>query len=787
VQSDYPPPEAIEKFLAPTTRHVRRVEIYEQDAVTRWTKDTTLRLKSGSVNIEYGRDERRTLDLVLDNSDGVLENAPGEFWYDKIIKVFRGVQVNETVRVPQILVLSDKAGGDSIAAGLRSVLVNAGFGDVQVNVLADTSVEIAPYDIIVGLSNATGGQITLMVNAYREGKSVLVLDSDAVAFGSAVVTGEVGSTVSPGTFTPVANLSHPVAQGWSTFSLLGSIASSDTFTRTVSSSWGSTTSGQAWSTTGGVATDFSVNGSYGEMLLTTIAAREATLSGISLQNLDLTVDVQCSQLAAGAPIQAWAQTRRVDASNYYLAIASFNTSGQIDVAIQKRVTGTFTQLGITNAVVSAYSTTAFYRLRFRVIGTTLQAKLWPATDTEPAAWTVTATDSSFAAAGGITFRGAPNAGNTNTNPAIRFDNFSVTNEAAAPGDTTAYNFSAVTSDTITPIALVGSGSSTARVAALEDTAGQGGKAVIVSALLNSGSFANAEFGKMLASAVSWLNPVTTISTWETQIGEFMIDRISEPNFPHEVKITGRDYAKKCMNSKFAYATQFSGDYALEALISAIASNAGIVKKQLPVTGVVVGKTFHYDRGTSRWEAMKDIATAYNYDLYFNAQGYLVMAPFVDPSTEAPILYIETGTEGQIASYEKSTTDTRIYNFVVVTGESSDSTVPNVYAIAQNTDPSSPTNIDEIGERVYTYTSSFITTTQQAQDVADKFLAIHSLEEFELSFDSLILPWLEVGQILGWIDPNPAAGDPNAFLLTGLTFPLSLGPMSGSARRLTIVG
>jgi hypothetical protein len=267
----------------------------------------------------------------------------------------------------------------------------------------------------------------------------------------------------------------------------------------------------------------------------------------------------------------------------------------------------------------------------------------------------------------------------------------------------------------------------------------------------------------------------------------MIDRISEPNFPHEVKITGRDYAKKCMNSKFAYATQFSGDYALEALISAIASNAGIVKKQLPVTGVVVGKTFHYDRGTSRWEAMKDIATAYNYDLYFNAQGYLVMAPFVDPSTEAPILYIETGTEGQIASYEKSTTDTRIYNFVVVTGESSDSTVPNVYAIAQNTDPSSPTNIDEIGERVYTYTSSFITTTQQAQDVADKFLAIHSLEEFELSFDSLILPWLEVGQILGWIDPNPAAGDPNAFLLTGLTFPLSLGPMSGSARRLTIVG
>ena len=37
-----PPVEALEKFLGPTTRHTRRVEIYEADGETRWEKDTVL-------------------------------------------------------------------------------------------------------------------------------------------------------------------------------------------------------------------------------------------------------------------------------------------------------------------------------------------------------------------------------------------------------------------------------------------------------------------------------------------------------------------------------------------------------------------------------------------------------------------------------------------------------------------------------------------------------------------------------------------------------------------------
>lgn len=651
IQSDYPPDEAIEKFLSASTRHTRRVEIYEQDGTTRWVKDTIARLKSGGVNVDYSRDERRTLDLTLDNSDGLILNAAGEFWYDKVIKVFRGVAVEKPAGIPRVGVISDKTAPNDMAAAFRTVLVNANFGDVQVNVLADTTAKVADYDILVALSNTSGGQIAVLTAAYRAGKSVLVFDTDAVAFAAATYNGEVGFSYAPGTVTPAANLSHPVAQGWVPFTL---------------PALGNTTVYDLAGVTGEVLTNIAP--------VTSVAVAVTT---------DLTTDLvtlTAHGFVADEPI----------------SFPSLTTAAPLVIN--------------TTYYVSATSLTA--------------------------------------------------------------NSFKV---ALTPGGT--------------PIDLTQTGSGTvtrtlSRIAATEDP-GSGGRAVVVSGLINTAFFSNAGFMSFIASAISWLNQEKAVDEWETQIGEFMIDRISEPNFPHEIRVTGRDYTKKCMLSKFEEAKNFETGYSLETLISSLASQAGVKKKQLPITGITIGKTFNYERGTSRWDAMKEIASAYNYNLYFSSTGYLVMEKFVDPSSEAPSIYINTGETGQISSYEKATTDARIYNYIVVTGESSDPTVPNVFAIAQNIDPNSPTSIDEIGQRVYTYTSSFMTTTQQCQNVADALLSVHSLEEFELNFETLMLPWLDVGQLIGFVDPSPAPGDPTSFLLTGLNFPLSLGPMSGDARRLTI--
>lgn len=571
-----PPPSAIKEFLGATTRHIRRVEIYESDGVTRWSKDRVARLKDGSVTVDYSREERRALDLTLSNSDGVLINAPGEFWYDKIIKVYRGVEVREPFRLPKVLIISDFTGQQSAAVKLKTVLLQLGFGDVRINTLAsDYFSDIYPYDIIVSIG--TRSDVTaLLKRAYAEGKSVFVSGLYVGSFwtgsGATPTAGAIlDSAVSA---RPVA---HPVALGWSSFPI-----------RLVTG--------------------------FGTAVMT------------------------------GA---------RAD----YTSISNVTTSP----SVQGSVIGAMTE----------------------------------------------------------------------------------------------------------PV--------------------KAGRAVAVNYCFGNEQMDEVGFVEFLKTAFTWLNTIQPVTTWEVQIGEFMIDRISESHFPHDIKITARDYTKKCILSKYVQATQFNAGQKLETLIATIAGAAGITKRLLPVTSITVGKTFFFERGVTRWQAMKDIANAYDHEIFFDATGYLILRPYLDPATSPPVFYIETGKDGIVASYEESTTDTRIYNHIIVTGESSDAAVPPVWATAKNELATSPTSISKIGDRVYEYSSSFIQTKAQAQGVADSFLAIHALEEFELTFSTLMLPWLECGEVLGWEDPNPTPGAPTRFMLSSLTLPLGLGPMSGVGKRVMNVG
>lgn len=289
------------------------------------------------------------------------------------------------------------------------------------------------------------------------------------------------------------------------------------------------------------------------------------------------------------------------------------------------------------------------------------------------------------------------------------------------------------------------------------------------------------------SGINYRDSFGVWQSWECQIGEFLIDSVSQAHFPYTVKVAGRDYTKKLLVSKFTQATSFPKGQAIETTIKTIALNAGITKFLLPLTGKNLGTVTLFERGTSRWEAMKGIADAFGYELYFDAQGYLVLKEYADPVL-SPLSYsFSTGPLGNLAGYEKSLNDTRLYNHIVVTGESSDSDTIPVSAEAKNTLSTSPTNISKIGDRVYQYTSSFITTTAQAQDVANKFLKIYALEEFDLNFEAIALPWLEAGSIVEFIDPRPAPDQPTRFLLSSLNLPLGLGAMSANAKRVSIVG
>jgi hypothetical protein len=272
----------------------------------------------------------------------------------------------------------------------------------------------------------------------------------------------------------------------------------------------------------------------------------------------------------------------------------------------------------------------------------------------------------------------------------------------------------------------------------------------------------------------------------TQLGEFMIDQISTQRGSEIVQITGRDYTKKCLVSKFVQATSFPPSSYIEDVIKAIAQNAGISRFILPITGQTIGTAFTFERGDDRWKAITDIATSYGYECYFDGAGYFVMRKQNDPVTSPATFTYRTGAGvGNLIHWSKATSDSRLYNHIVVTGER-EGQLP-VVAESLNTEPSSPTRIAALGDRVFHYVSQFISTTLQAQDVADKFLAVHALEQFDINFESLVVPWLEVGDIVEFQDPDPNPGDPYRFLLSNFTIPLSLGSMAATGKRVTVVG
>lgn len=301
--------------------------------------------------------------------------------------------------------------------------------------------------------------------------------------------------------------------------------------------------------------------------------------------------------------------------------------------------------------------------------------------------------------------------------------------------------------------------------------------------------------KLLKAGINWTRNYQPTDSWEIQLGEFVIDNITEANFPHQIKITGRDYTKKCLTSKFENAVTFAAGTSLLDLIKGIASNAGISKFKLPQMPEALTSSISADRGTERWAVMKDAADANGYEIFFDNQGYLTMRKYLDPSFSPTTATFKTGASGNLVSYERSLNDSRLYNHVVVWGDPADGEEDRLpyFGEARNTEPSSPTHIRQPGEtsgledRLYTFASTFFTSDQQCQDLALAWLKIHALESYELSVGAIYYPWLEAGEIVEILDPDRLDTDPTRFLMDSITFPLGLGPMSLTAKRVTYVG
>ena len=201
---------------------------------------------------------------------------------------------------------------------------------------------------------------------------------------------------------------------------------SDTFTRSVSSGWGTADTGHPWSTSGGSASDYSVSGTVGQHTLTTVTTTRRSFTESDYSNFDYYIDVAASVVPTGGSLFGGPTGRYIDSSNLYTARLEFTTAATITLALRRLVNGDESQLG-SYTLPDTYTAGTYYRVRLRIFGASLKTKAWNASDVETPEWQISTIDTSNTETDYIGTRSFASSANTDVNPVISYDNIRVVN------------------------------------------------------------------------------------------------------------------------------------------------------------------------------------------------------------------------------------------------------------------------------------------------------------------------------------------------------------------------
>ncbi len=172
------------------------------------------------------------------------------------------------------------------------------------------------------------------------------------------------------------------------------VIATDAFSRTVTNGWGTADTGGPW-TISSTNTNFDVLNGVGTMRMAASSGPSAYLNGVSAGNVDLTSAFSYDKVGTGGGVYTSLVARRIGTSDYRVKVRV--TATATTVYLVRTVNGTETTLG-TQDIVGTLPAGAVLNVRFQAEGqgtTTLRASAWT-TGAEPAAWTVTATDTTAA-------------------------------------------------------------------------------------------------------------------------------------------------------------------------------------------------------------------------------------------------------------------------------------------------------------------------------------------------------------------------------------------------------
>jgi PKD repeat protein len=178
----------------------------------------------------------------------------------------------------------------------------------------------------------------------------------------------------------------------------GQALAADRFDRSVASGWGAAELGGAWTVAGSGAAS-SVSGGLGHLQVTKAGASgTALLNAVSQRDVAVQTAVTLPDAPTGGGTSVTVLARRVG-NTHYQAVFRFIADGRVTLNLQRVVSGTATTLGSAKTLPGSYTPGTTLLVRLDVAGegtTTVSAKAWAKSSTEPAGWQNTATDDTAA-------------------------------------------------------------------------------------------------------------------------------------------------------------------------------------------------------------------------------------------------------------------------------------------------------------------------------------------------------------------------------------------------------
>ncbi|WP_062215721.1 hypothetical protein [Streptomyces sp. NBRC 109706] len=197
----------------------------------------------------------------------------------------------------------------------------------------------------------------------------------------------------------------------------------DIYDRTVTGGWGDTTTGVAWTSSGGPTSDRSVANGQGIITLSSPTTQRFEVLPFGLSDCQLLVTITPSAVATGSALTAGV-VMRVSGSAYYRIRVLLGTEGTIGMDAA-RVT---TAIGSTAPTPYTYVGGSALHLRARVDGDRLRARVWPAGVLEPDVWWLDRTvETDPVPVGVVGVVASAESGNTNVSPQLAFSSWQVVN------------------------------------------------------------------------------------------------------------------------------------------------------------------------------------------------------------------------------------------------------------------------------------------------------------------------------------------------------------------------